>query len=58
MPPSLKNIKLVNGLEFFDVVKAEIGKRIVGMEFVLEKKKLWSVCHQNHLLRSVHLNMN
>ena len=49
MPPSLKNIKLVNGLEFFDVVKAEIGKRIVGMEFVLEKM-IVAILARGHVL--------
>ena len=49
MPPSLKNIKLVNGLEFFDVVKAEIGKRIVGMDVVLEKMMV-AILARGHIL--------
>ncbi|NBR05775.1 MAG: MoxR family ATPase [Planctomycetes bacterium] len=37
MPPSSKNVKLVNGLQFLNDIKSEIGKRIVGMDGVLEK---------------------
>jgi MoxR-like ATPase len=49
MPPSSKNVKLVNGLEFFDVVKSEIGKKIVGMDLVLEKMVV-AILAQGHVL--------
>ena len=49
MPPSSKNAKLVNGLEFFDVVKTEIGKKIVGMDLVLEKMVV-AILAQGHVL--------
>lgn len=49
MSPSSKNIKLVNGLEFFDVVKVEIGKRIVGMDVVLEKMMV-AILARGHVL--------
>lgn len=49
MSPSSKNIKLVNGVEFFNVVKAEIGKRIVGMDVVLEKMMV-AILARGHVL--------
>lgn len=49
MPPSSRNVKHVNGLEFFDVVKLEIGKRIIGMELVLEKMVV-AILARGHVL--------
>ena len=49
MPPSSRNVKVVNGLEFFDVVKSEVGKKIVGMELVLEKMVV-AILSRGHVL--------